>query len=68
MCFITAIVVGSLMLLGAIVAALLLLAFPGHIGLRDADFFSVNQRLVLGCATLLMVIEAVVVSGIDICK
>ena len=56
------------MLLGAIVAALLLLAFPGHIGLRDADFFSVNQRLVLGCATLLMVIEAVVVSGIDICK
>ena len=40
----------------------MVLAFPGTVGIHD------EQRALLGIATVVMLLESIVISAIDVCK
>lgn len=66
-CLILALVVGAVLLVLEAVLIVAILVVPGHIGL-GGNFLTFYQRIFLSGATVLMLVEAIAFTAVDICK
>ena len=67
-CLTVAVAVGFVLYVIEAIVITLVLAFPGTVRIHDENFFTGQQRALLGIATVVMLLESVVISAIDVCK
>ena len=67
-CLTLAVVVGAVLLLVEATIITLILVFPSSVGLAPESFLTPGQRHAVGIATLLMMIESIVIGATDVCK
>ena len=67
-CLSLAVIVGAVLLLLEAIIILLTLAYPGSVGIAHEGFLTTAQRRVLGAATVVMMLEAIIIGAVDVCK
>ena len=67
-CLTLAVVVGAVLLLVEATIITLILVFPSTVGIAPETFLTPGQRHAVGIATLLMMIESIVIGATDVCK
>ena len=67
-CLTVAVAVGFVLYVIEAIVITLVLAFPGTVGIHGENFFTGQQRALLGIATVVMQLESIVISAIDVCK
>ena len=63
-----AVVAGGVLLVVEAVITTLILVFPSSVGVPQESFLTPGQRKAVGIATVVMMIEAIVIGGINVCK